>query len=117
MSRIYKFRAWNKEENLMYDWNGVKYEIYAHLRNVWEDGSFELMQFTGLRDKNGKEIWEGDVVKFNDSNDMYVMEWCSIRLGGGFCPVDKKCKHAMISRDIEAIGNVYENPEFIKEAP
>lgn len=71
-------------------------------------------QFTGLHDKNGKEIWEGDIIKFPDGDTPYEMRWCDIRYGGGWCPVNKKGIHVMLSLEIEVIGNVWENPELLE---
>ena len=77
-----------------------------------------LMQFTGLKDKNGKEIYEGDIVKnkselykvkfacgafgvINIENDMDASPFCS----GG--------KWEKWLKEIEVIGNIYENPELL----
>ena len=67
------------------------------------------MQFTGLHDKNGKEIYEGDVVIFGGSKIPKVMEF----VRGGFW-LDGIYGGAEAYR-MEVIGNIYENPELLKK--
>ena len=78
---------------------------------------FELMQYTGVKDKNGKEIYEGDIVKIDD--EVYEIKW----VGAGLSAVKGErrfdwWKFAKIdggSYIPEIIGNVYENPELLEE--
>lgn len=107
--REIKFRAWSKEYNEMYDWGGVQYEIYAHLRDIWTDKGFELMQFTGLHDKNGKEIWEGDIVKADYYGIVEVI-WKD----GSFI-LKNKLPLIEYQYYVEVIGNIYENRDLLKE--
>jgi hypothetical protein len=83
-----------------------------------------LMQYTGLKDKNGKEIYEGDVVKF-DTRDIGgdigigVVEWCDDFTIGNYpgwmlwCP---RWAYRMELLGCDIIGNIYENPELIEKA-
>ena len=110
--REIKFRAWNVTQegmvtnaNHLIDLEGLK----GH--------KFELMQFTGLKDKKGKEIYEGDCFPYG-----YV-EFDS---GCFSLKVTKKnihydigqsiylCDFLAIFRKVRIVGNIYENPELLK---
>lgn len=93
---------------------------YAFWKWVAYDSTTLITQFTGLKDKNGKEIYEGDIVRFSehffgDSTErecVEVIEWDEKEAGypwkltnTGFCDGPHWC---------EIIGNIYENPELVK---
>jgi hypothetical protein len=79
---------------------------------------FDVMQFTGLLDKNGKEIYEGDIVQYENQNSMAldtsVVEWVENyhpKIGDyGISGFLVKC----LPDQCEIIGNIYENPELIQ---
>ena len=96
--REIKFRAWDgKEMQQAFDLSSNPKYWWVHNKD------FPLMQYTGLKDKNGKEIYEGDVVKF--INTFQVEETRAIEF-----PRD----YGFITcYEFEIIGNIYENPELI----
>ena len=114
---IPKFRAWDKETKTM---NGMA-EIYRNRNQEIElhprDENIILMQSTGLHDKNGKEIFEGDIVLVLDSpyTVFYDNERGSYRLK----PHDDRWNVDYMSNfshggNFEVVGNIYENPELLE---
>lgn len=117
MPREIKFRAWAIWSKAMFypddedGWTLDRGEIRP-LPNTM------LMQYTGLKDKNGKEIYEGDVVKAATENRDFIWEivWiesdCAFELKRGddyvFLP-------AINHQRFEVIGNIYSNPELLKK--
>lgn len=72
---------------------------------------FELMQFTGLKDKNGKEIYEGDILEYVE-RDWNKLKDLTVRCDVVF--EDGAFKPSIDPENSEVIGNIYENPELLK---
>ena len=124
--REIKFRAWDKlnyrflsmplvgidfENDCVnsYEIEQISDTEYKTVQNVCY--SYELMQYTGLKDKNGVDIYEGDIVKGNYLKGIGVVEW-----NDKFCKFDISHKiNITPSDEFEVIGNIYENPELLKE--
>lgn len=126
MKREIKFRAWDKKESkirgiLKLNLNNEIYDVMLHtptdsapnhwcLRNYDE---VELMQFTGLHDKNGKEIYEGDIL-----DGQMIVTWrndlASFALTKQGWAYDHYFGEAVDPGHTEVIGNIHQNPELLQ---
>ena len=110
MTREIKFRAWNKKGRKMIDLQKLT-PLATELNGLFlpfNDDSI-LMQFTGLKDKNGKEIFEGDVLQnIGDRNWIEAVEWSKVR--PMFSPFQRITS---VDSAWKIIGNIYENPELL----
>lgn len=123
---IPKFRAWTEEGEVMY------YDVYPFKDDTlllsYDEIAFDevpasdfiLMQSTGLKDKNDKEIFESDIVKFTITNgfDYVVDEYGVVTYKQGAFFIVKDFAEYLISYvytdEIEVIGNIYENHELLE---
>jgi len=126
-NREYKFRAWDKEKKTMYMFNGVGFCAEYNCLTFDCDGvdrlydrseKIEIMQYTGLKDKNRKEIYERDIVKIfcGQEGGSGNYEFNTIEYeGDGFkCKPSYEDLHsATLNNFLEVIGNIYENEELI----
>jgi len=110
--REIKFRCWHKTEKSMLKPDD-KYGTTRDLDCVvyyMQGQPVELMQYTGLKDKNGKEVYEGDIVRV--AHDAYESPICVISIknlvAGDFMLDEAEVKEA------EVIGNIYQNPALLK---
>lgn len=135
--RAIKFRVWNPVSKMMFCPDGLDLGRKALLlidRDPWrvavldrwttKDG-YKLMQYTGLEDKNGKEIYEGDIIEWTiwpDLDDGYSFDTKRIRdvvvFKHGSFSLEKRME-LLISleptREPEVVGNIHENPELVKQ--
>ena len=137
--RDIKFRMWHKQIKQMYNVGMINFEqrfIFIKHSLNYTQSSFameevELMQFTGLHDKNGKEIYEGDVVrklvwnelKFEAEGDGKDYSYAKVQY------IDELASFHLVNKDnkilwelsedkynIEVAGNIYENSDLLKGA-
>ena len=125
--REIKFRAWLKEEKKMVNVETMDFTdksiqyleknefINAYLlRRVGFD-DIELMQYTGLKDKNGKEIYEGDIVILNDTEEE---NRCVVKYKyGSYILIDGDLREDLSNvedRFLEVVGNIYENKNLLE---
>ena len=124
--RDIKFRAWDKEAQQMLTVRDINF-CGEELDTYEMDGDWlsfedvEVMQYTGLKDKNGKEIYEGDIVLYNrnidDEVDNYKYEVVWDKDQYGLIELKFKCYLWDNHWDMtEVIGNIYENSELFGES-
>lgn len=122
--RPIKFRAWHKKLKVMLPDVGVNKGEVLYDGRWYRKDEIVLMQYTGLKDRNGREIYEGDIVKLtNWIGSIGVVEW------GRFAKfiIDAECSNGGIFdftnlifeevsnsiKNLEVIGNIYKNPEML----
>jgi hypothetical protein len=126
--REIKFRAWDKEKGEML-FNGLDYcyrvlqlptndKDYEH-KGIFapspvEFGRFELMQYTGLKDKNGKEIYEGDILCFVGVHDpQYKNPYRPFDVF--WQEEDARFSDWSPREKVEVMGNIYENGDLLEK--
>jgi len=132
-----EFRAWDKEnERMLYsnnEQNDYPFSWHLHSKGIEimeYDGTdwyslkdLVFMQYTGSKDKNDKEICDGDIVNYPDADIFYHDEY----LNRGIVEYDEdsmayyftnretvEMDDLDISTDVEVVGNIYENPELLE---
>jgi len=128
--REIKFRAWDKNRKKMWSHSDLykmdcsnEYPFLALIRGFYATNMFpgeEMdvipMQFTGLYDKNGKEIYEGDIVSY------FGLKYEVLFKNGAFGWMEDGAFYSFNEMDrsevnkFEIIGNIYENPELLEES-
>lgn len=143
--REIKFRAWDKLNKEMFDVEIINFQerrVYKDTVSYRKFEDIELMQYTGLKDKNGKEIYEGDVVKLIHTGIEISADRLEdlkrfvgiIKYENGIFKIVRTEKSLIESKyfemeqkkvseifiysklyDLEVVGNIYENSELLKE--
>lgn len=117
--RDIKFRAWDDDGKRMITGH---ISCGLELNTFFRHTGFVMMQYTGLKDKNGKEIYEGDIIQVY--NNLTTTEghkrwkWYISKVvfeDGMFNLKPDSVGTRDITYDVEIIGTIYENPELIKK--
>lgn len=123
--REIKFRCWDKENKEMLDveylhWDDCTGEF--SIRTTMYSDYFDtedmiLMQYVGLKDKNGKEIYEGDIVKIDCPTMKMTGEIKYSEMSATFFIYDEIIEETLWyqKEELEVIGNIYENPELLED--
>lgn len=115
MKREIKFRVWNKTDKC---WVSNKNEQSQTKLNYKSNylvhwNNYELSQYTGLKDGNGKEIYEGDILKFdNVVNSIVGFENGAFTINNIY-PIKPLLEKMFDYGECYVIGNIYENPELL----
>ena len=137
--RDIKFRAWSKKDKLMLSWSTIRQSAFNNSYDNPKDDfgllyqilvtrkeDFDLMQYTGLKDKEGQEIYEGDIIEFraNYTNKpcgylrgvlIYNVDYCKyyLKVGNNLYCVKEETDEWYYKREV--IGNKYDNPELLEQ--
>lgn len=120
--REIKFRVYDPESKLMMSWDELSHSRMFNIQQSHDDIGWEWMQYTGLKDKNGKEIYEGDIIDIHpvnphrhNSKKRNVIQWIN---GGLFL---KSIDGSILGygelpsgHRIEVVSNIYENPNLLE---
>ena len=131
--REIKFRAWHKGRKKIVEITDLNFMEKENIKCTYRDKPYlfttisqdevELMQFTGLQDKNGVDIYEGDIINSDYRAEGYRanLHGYIVFFRGGFCARTVKVKYFddcpmsdLIIDSTEIIGNIYENPELLE---
>ena len=119
--REIKFRAWDKLNKEMFNVESINFQerrVYRDVVSYHDFNDIELMQYTGLKDKNEKEIYEGDILSNRNNEKPYkvIFENGSYRaeFEGDFEEYSFDLID-VVAQGCEVVGNIYENPELLKK--
>lgn len=138
--REIKFRAWDRERKKMINADGLIFQKEFHymkeekeyidrLRLDYREEflnhiqkNYILLQYTGLKDNRGKEIYEGDIIRWliftediEDKTPIHIID--TVGFSNGYYYAEKRCEILGLKapyREVEVIGNIYENPELLE---
>jgi uncharacterized phage protein (TIGR01671 family) len=123
MNREIKFRAWSKKTKKMYHVYGFdEQNVFAYLGSaegqtgrIGRRWDIDLMQYTGLKDKHGKEIYEGDILNaLKEIKNPYEVFWNNEYCAFMCKPESGMCFLTEMKLNLhEVIGNIYENPDLL----
>jgi len=127
--KVLKFRAWDLIENRMLQWGDIMnlpaWEIFPGTPDA-----FIVMQYTGLKDMNGKEIYEGDIIDIHQTVNgcnLFVIVWSDIGFSARYLidgEISREYEYGIeelldvyigkYEKSVEVVGNIYENHELLE---
>ena len=127
--KVLKFRAWDLIENRMLQWGDIMnlpaWEIFPGTPDA-----FIVMQYTGLKDMNGKEIYEGDIIDIHQTVNgcnLFVIVWSDIGFRARYLidgEISREYEYGIeelldvyigkYEKSVEVVGNIYENHELLE---
>ena len=119
----FKLRAWDDYGKIMFNSISEMAEFEEHLIYWLNNAAYVLMRYTGSTDKNGKDIFQEDIVKVLGKNEEEYITNIFYQDGGLFIEVHDNSEYDYTSvayslindiEEIEVIGNTYQNPELLK---
>ena len=120
--REIKFRVWDTYRNKMIKWDELHSDSNYLCLMVFDGNGYRTraMQYTGLKDKNGREIYEGDIIvgtykDMGTDTGLVVFKGCGFKVEIPNVGDDELVDWERYSGSIEVIGNIYDNPELLKE--
>lgn len=127
-----KVRVWDKETKKMFVATELQLDIYdakvsfvasedleENRTEFYDMDKIEIMQYVGSKDRNGREIYEGDIVRHhhNKNKTDYVVEWSDASFGFIAAPIKENPGRPHLNQatmlSYEIVGNIYENPELL----
>lgn len=117
--REIKFKAWDKLDKEMFNVESINFQerrVYEDVVSYRNFNDIELMEYTGLKDKNNKEIYEGDIVTLHNSKYKVIF----LNEEARFVLRDDEFEYEIPftnnnNKRMEIIGNIYENTELLTE--
>lgn len=118
-----KFRAFNKKSKKLYRSGALSFSTERHSFMIYtdkemeavKDEDMEIMQYTGQKDINNKEIFQRDIILIDESKNIVV--WDNNRGGWSITDVERKLKMTPFGRSeankAEVLGNEFENPDLL----